>query len=186
VASSFADLCKRYEAPGRFYHTLEHLRVVLDTIGTLGGTEAMPALLLAAWFHDVVYDSRADDNEEKSAAHARCVLQTLGIDEAILDETERLILLTKSHAQAPGDQSGQILVDADLAVLGAAQPEYDAYAQAIRKEYAWVPEEAYRAGRRSVLERFLARPRIYATEEMYARLEDAARRNLRREIEALR
>jgi predicted metal-dependent HD superfamily phosphohydrolase len=184
--AAFADLCEHYQAPGRYYHTLEHVQVVLDTIRALSGGEAKPALLLAAWFHDVIYDTHANDNEERSAEHTRRVLQTLGVDESIVQETERLILLTKSHAPASGDRSGQILVDADLSVLAATELEYDAYARAIRQEYAWVPEAAYRAGRRGVLETFLQRPRIYATEEMFTRLEDAARRNLRREIEGLR
>jgi predicted metal-dependent HD superfamily phosphohydrolase len=62
---------------------------------------------------------------------------------------------------------------------------YDAYAEAIRREYDWVPEEAYRTGRAAVLERFLTRPRLYHTAAMTTH-EPAARANLRREIERLR
>lgn len=181
----FADLQARYSASERHYHTLDHILAVLERVRELGGTETeAPALLLAAWFHDVIYDSRASDNEERSAAHARAVLQPLGVTEAILGEMERLILLTKTHTPARQDRAGQVLIDADLAILGAAEPDYDAYAQAIRREYAWVEEAAYRRGRSAVLERFLQRPRIYSTDEMFARLESAARRNLQREIAA--
>lgn len=181
----FTDLQTRYSASQRHYHTLDHIFAVLETVRELGATEKdTPALLLAAWFHDVIYDSQASDNEECSAAHARSVLQPLGVTEALLGEMERLILLTKTHAPDLQDRAGQILVDADLAILGAAERDYDAYAQAIRCEYAWVAEAAYRHGRRAVLERFLQRPRIYATEEMFVRLESAARRNLQREIAA--
>lgn len=182
---TFADLREHYAAPERHYHTLEHIRAVLETMRTLGASEATPALLLAAWFHDVIYDSRASDNEEKSAAHARSVLHPLGVPEDVLDETERLILLTKTHSPMAGDRSGEMLVDADLSILGAAESAYDAYAQAIRREYAWVPEAAYRSGRRSVLRTFLQRPRIYFTTEMLARAEQAARQNLQREIASL-
>lgn len=185
IVPAFTDLREHYSAAQRHYHTLDHIRAVLDMVRTLGGTEAMPALLLAAWFHDVIYDSRAHDNEEKSAAHARRVLQPLGVSHPILSETERLILLTKTHSPAPGDGPGEILADADLAILAAPEPAYDAYAQAIRREYAWVPEARYREGRRGVLEHFLRRPRIYATEEMFARAETAARNNIRREVAAL-
>lgn len=181
----FADLQARYSASERHYHTLDHIFAVLETVRELGGTaKETPALVLAAWFHDVIYDSRASDNEERSAAHARALLQPLGVTEAILAEMERLILLTKSHTPSSHDRTGQILVDADLAILGAAEADYDAYAQAIRREYAWVAETAYRSGRLAVLERFLQQPRLYATNEMFTRLESAARRNLQREIAA--
>lgn len=185
IAPAFADLCERYSAAERHYHTLDHIRAVLDMVRTLGGAEEMPALLLAAWFHDVIYDSRAHDNEEKSAVHARLVLQPLEVSPPILAETERLILLTKTHSPTPGDGPGAILADADLAILAAPESEYDSYAQAIRREYAWVPEASYREGRRAVLEHFLRRPRIYTMEEMFTRLETAARNNIRREMAAL-
>jgi predicted metal-dependent HD superfamily phosphohydrolase len=179
----FADLRERYTASERHYHTLDHILAVLVTIRELGGTEKeSPALLLAAWFHDVIYDSRSSDNEERSAAHARAVLLPLGVSAAILSEIERLILLTKTHTLALQDRAGQILVDADLAILGAAEPDYDAYAQAIRREYAWVAEADYRRGRLAVLERFLQRPQIFTTQEMFARFESAARKNLQREM----
>jgi predicted metal-dependent HD superfamily phosphohydrolase len=185
IEPAFTDLREHYESSGRYYHTLDHIGAVLDTVYRLGATEQTSALLLATWFHDAIYDSRAGDNEERSAGFARRTLQSLGVDEAILREAERLILLTKTHMPSPDDRLGQILVDADLAVLGVPEAEYDIYARAIRKEYAWVPDEAYRAGRRGVLERFVQRPRIYRTEAMFAQAEEAARRNLRREIESL-
>jgi predicted metal-dependent HD superfamily phosphohydrolase len=185
VAPTFADLHERYTAPERHYHSLDHIHSVLETIQELNGAEETPALLLAAWFHDVVYDSKASDNEGKSAAHARQLLRPLGVLEPVLAETERLILLTKTHTPTPEDRPGAILVDADLAILSAAETQYDAYAQAIRREYAWVSDDDYRGGRCAVLERFLQRPRIYATEEMLVRAETAARENMQREIATL-
>jgi predicted metal-dependent HD superfamily phosphohydrolase len=182
---AFADLAHCYAEAGRHYHTLDHVTDVLETVRSLGASEATPALLLAVWFHDAVYDSRAADNEERSAAIARSLLGPLGVPEAVLSETERLILLTKTHRTSPDDRAGLVLVDADLAILGAPPAVYDAYSRAIRQEYTWVAEEDYRAGRRGVLEGFLRRPRIFSTEEMFQRAENAARENLRREIAAL-
>jgi predicted metal-dependent HD superfamily phosphohydrolase len=179
-APSFADLAARYGERGRHYHTLDHIRAVLDHIDALW-PDAPPALRLAAWLHDVVYDSRAADNEERSADYARAVLPALGVPSDVIDETARLILLTRSHETDPDDRAGRTLLDADLAVLAADAPTYDAYAAAIRREYAWVPEPDYRAGRRRVLERFLVRSRIFLSMEM-AEAEPRARDNLRREI----
>src|SRR5947209_4025145 len=97
--------------------------------------------------------------DDLSAALGRPV----GADAPLLDEVARLVLLTKTHATGPDDRSGQALLDADLAVLGADPADYDRYAADIRREYAWVPEDAYRDGRRRVLEGFLRRPRLFQT-----------------------
>jgi predicted metal-dependent HD superfamily phosphohydrolase len=180
----FADLFRRYGEPGRHYHTLDHIAAVLDTVVRIEPAPA-PALLLAAWLHDVVYDSRASDNEERSAEYARALPAALGVPPEVREETARLILLTKSHTTAPGDRAGEVLLDADLAILGAKPHVYADYAAAIRREYAWVSEADYRAGRRRVLERFLARPRIYSTPWMAGRAEDRARANLAWEIARL-
>jgi predicted metal-dependent HD superfamily phosphohydrolase len=189
----FADLVRRYGEPSRHYHTLDHIAAVLDTIAQIDAATppganapgSPMALLLAAWLHDVVYDSRAGDNEERSAEYARALPAALGVPAEVREETGRLILLTKSHMTTPSDLAGEALLDADLAVLGAEPHVYADYAAAIRREYAWVSEADYRAGRRRVLERFLARPRIYLTPWMAARAEDRARANLANEIARL-
>jgi predicted metal-dependent HD superfamily phosphohydrolase len=178
--AAFTDLTTRYREPGRHYHTLEHIAAVLDVLQAFGDTPA--ALAFAAWYHDAVYDSRAADNEERSANLARENLSRLGVPEEVIEETVRLIVLTKTHRTGENDDAGRRLLDADLAVLGADAEGYDRYAAAIRREYAWVPEADYRAGRRRVLEGFLARPQIY---HLLKHAESAARHNLRREADCL-
>jgi predicted metal-dependent HD superfamily phosphohydrolase len=178
---AFANLTARYAEPGRHYHTLEHISAVLHAIEDHGDTA--PALLFAAWYHDVVYDTLAADNEERSAEFGRSALAAMAVPEDVVRETVRLILLTKTHQTSQDDAPGQIMLDADLAVLGADREAYDRYAAAIRREYAWVPDVDYRAERCRVLEAFLARPRIY---RLLSRAEEAARRNLRREIDVLK
>jgi predicted metal-dependent HD superfamily phosphohydrolase len=79
-----------------------------------------------------------------------------------------------------------VLLDADLAILGATEERYRQYAADIRREYAWVPDAEYRAGRASVLEVFLARPRIYWHELTFEEGEARARANLRAELAGLR
>ena len=182
--TTFAELVTRYREPARHYHTLDHVRAVLDRIDALW-PDAPQALPLAAWLHDIIYDPRAADNEERSADYARALLPTLGVSATTTDETARLILLTRSHEADADDRAGRTLLAADLAILAADAPAYYAYADAIRREYAWVPEPDYRAGRCRILERFLVRPRIFFTTEM-AEAERMARDNLAREIAWLR
>jgi predicted metal-dependent HD superfamily phosphohydrolase len=183
--SAFADLAGRYAESARAYHDLDHIRAVLDSVESLWPGPP-PALALAAWLHDVIYDPRAADNEERSAAHARSLAGPLAWPGWAVEEAARLILLTRTHRCDPDDRAGRVLLDADLAVLGAAPEDYDRYARAIRREYAWVDEAAYRAGRARVLEGFLARPRLFLTDEFFRAREAAARENLRREVEGLR
>ena len=143
-----------------------------------------PAALLAAVLHDVVYEPTRSDNEEASARYAARVLAHL--EAAVVGRTCELVLATKAHDTCrPGDRSCAALLDADLAILGAPAERYERYAAAIREEYGHVPEEAFRAGRRAVLEGFLARDRLFLTDDVHERLDAAARANLRREITRL-
>ena len=184
--AAFVDLCRRYSEPGRAYHSLDHIAAMLSTISEFGGNlHGDGAVRLAVWFHDAVYDSRRGDNEAQSAAYVAEVLNHGGASSRLVPTVERLILATKTHQALPGDTDCQILLDADLAILGSSAAEYGRYAQANRAEYAWVPEQDYRVGRRRVLESFLGRARIYYTDALFERREQAARANLLREIEWL-
>ena len=182
----FRELAAAYSAPGRYYHTLTHIQHVLDTIEFLKREADDPgALELAAWFHDAVYDPRAKDNEERSADYAEQVLRGLGLPGQTIAVTRHLILQTKTHQPAGNDRDSRVFLDADLAILGAPADRYEDYARAIRQEYAWVPEEQYRSGRRQVLRNFLQRPRLYQTAPMFEAFEEEARRNLAGEVERL-
>jgi predicted metal-dependent HD superfamily phosphohydrolase len=73
----------------------------------------------------------------------------------------------------------------DLSILGAPQAEFDAYETAVRREYGWVEETAWRAGRSAVLEKFVARPHIFHTDAFRQRFEAQARKNLEGSLAAL-
>lgn len=177
---AFEEVREQYAGPGRSYHTLDHIQNVLQTVESLGSyARNLNAVKLATWLNDVIYDSRASDNEERSADYAERLCEKLSIPEGRL--VASLIRKTKTH-RADGDADAQVLIDADLAILGASESAYRIYAEQIRQEYAWVPEPEYRAGRQQILERFLTRPRIY---HLLRHLEEPARRNLLAEIARL-
>lgn len=182
----FDELAAAYAEPTRYYHTLDHVAAVLGTVGELADlARDLTAVRLAAWFHDASYDPHASDNEERSAALAQLRCDTWGITRPTTDSVGRLIRATKTHEVAAEDADGAILLDADLAIFGAGQEQYNAYARAIRLEYEWVPEKDYRRGRARILRSFLQRERIYRLEQMRQRYETTARDNLGREIVAL-
>jgi predicted metal-dependent HD superfamily phosphohydrolase len=174
----FERLAEAYDAPGRAYHNSRHLLEVLDALRRIGSDD--PAVLVAAFYHDAVYDPRRTTNEEDSVTFMREAHASMSVEP--LPEVEPLVLATKTHlARTPGEAA---LLDADLAILASAPERYDEYAQAIREEYAHVPDGDFAAGRASILRKFLERDRIYRT-PAYAPFESLARANLRREVASL-
>lgn len=180
------DLLARWQEPQRHYHTLTHLTAVLDRVDTLAGHAADPDVVrLAAWFHDAVYRPDRSENEERSAHLAERALTEAGVPAEKTAEVARLVRLTVTHDPADDDPDGQVLCDADLAILAAPPSVYAAYTAAVRQEYAFVPDDAFRAGRREVLRQLLALPRLFRTPHGRTEWEATARWNMRAELEML-
>lgn len=178
----FFDLVTAYSSPERFYHNLEHIRQTLEMIDQMKSLSLdYISVQLAAWFHDVIYNPKTQDNEEKSAEYTESTLNALKIPQIIIDRVKQLILTTKNHQALPTDIDSQILLDADLSILGATQGEYQAYAQAIRQEYSWMSDVDYQIGRQQILYKFLQRKRLYLTEYAYKKFEKQAKHNLQLE-----
>ncbi|WP_216321220.1 HD domain-containing protein [Deinococcus aestuarii] len=170
-----------YTEPHRAYHNADHVRAMLDALASRG--LLTPVLSLAAWGHDLVYDPRAEGNEERSAEVFGGWLREQGAPPELEADVRTLILATR-HVAPPTTRNEALLVDADLSILGADSQTFAAYDAAIRQEYSFVPEEAYRSGRARVLRSFLDRERIFSTSE-FAGLELQARTNLTATLEHL-
>lgn len=180
------NLLTRWAEPQRRYHTVDHLTAVLDRVDELAGHATDPdAVRLAAWFHDAVYRPDRSENEERSARLAERALAEAGVPGARTDEVARLVRLTVSHDPAPGDANGEVLCDADLAVLAGPPEAYAHYAAAVRQEYGFVPDDTFRDGRAAVLRQLLGLPRLFRTPDGSRRWERTARHNLRAELELL-
>ena len=181
------DLLLRWSEPHRRYHDVVHLHDVLLSLDQLAdlGEAVPPAVLLAAWFHDAVYDGAAGDDERRSAELAVAELPRVGVVAAAAHEVARLVLATTPGAER-SDHAAMVLGDADLAILASGPKRYAAYAAAVREEYAHVLEPDFRHGRAAILEGFLRAPRLYGTGAAHARWEERARMNLAGEITELR
>src|SRR5688500_1721464 len=174
-----------YAESHRSYHTIQHLEecfVNLDEARHLA--DKVHEVELALWFHDAVYEVRGQDNEEQSASWARNAAIQQGVTRSVAERVHRLVLATK-HNAAPASPDAALLVDVDLAILGAVVERFDEYERQVRQEYSWVPGFLFRRKRRELLEAFLARPQIYSTGHFRARYEVAARASLARSIERL-
>jgi predicted metal-dependent HD superfamily phosphohydrolase len=181
-------LLEAYDGRGRGYHDLRHLNEVLDRVGLLldeaDGNVDRDAVVLAAWFHDAVYDCAADD-EERSAVLAERELATVGVPLRIVDEVARLVRVTADHRPEPDDLAGQVLSDADLAILAADPVRYAEYVAGVREEFSDVADDDFRRGRAGVLRDLLAKPTLFHTRYARESWESAARENVARELEDL-
>ncbi|WP_111602410.1 hypothetical protein [Streptomyces sp. Amel2xB2] len=181
-------LLERWSEPQRRYHTAGHLLDVLDRVDELAPhtPEAdLPTVLLAVWFHDAVYRPDRSENEERSAALAERALPEAGVGRSRTDEVARLVRLTVTHDPDEGDADGELLCDADLAVLAGSPAEYARYAAAVREEYGFVPDGPFTEGRAAVLRQLLGMPRLFRTPYGRRHWEHVARRNLETEMELL-
>lgn len=182
---SYARLMGMYSEPHRRYHDVLHIGECLGEFDRARQIATDPtAVELAIWFHDAIYDLRAVDNEERSAELAKDWLTKAHASEALADTVARLVLATKGH-HASAHADAPLLVDVDLSILGQHPDRFWEYERQVREEYAWVPAIIFARKRAEVLQRFLARPRIYNTDVIYQRLEAQARINLRASIEKL-
>jgi predicted metal-dependent HD superfamily phosphohydrolase len=184
------ELARAYAAPERHYHNLAHIEAMLnlmrhyeDTLSDPQGVEA------AIWFHDSIYDTRRHDNEEKSAEFAASRLAGLLSPDRIAF-IAGMIRATAGHKVPNGLDATQrrdcaIFLDIDLSILRSTPNAFAAYEEAVRREYAWVPDALWREGRKKVLQDFLDRPSIYASPQFHASHEAAARANLTRSLESL-
>lgn len=175
---------KAYGEQHRHYHALSHVaHLIADFERVCGGFDDPDTALLALIFHDIVYDPARRDNEEKSG-DLLCERLSGEISESRLERACRHIVSTRTHV-ATDDADTNLVLDLDMAILGAAWPDYLGYARGVWREYQPVyGEEAYRTGRIGLfLEPTLGRERIFLT-DVFSKFEASARENLRRELTA--
>ena len=172
---------RAYTEPHRHYHTREHIARTLGLFDGVRHRLSHPAEAeLAVWLHDVVYDPRAPDNEERSAALAERMLEASDVAGPAVNRVRALILATR-HVGPPEELDARYVVDADLSILGAPEFEFDRYERQVRQEYFFVSEPEWRERRAKVLRRFLDRPQIFQTAE-FSSFEAPARANLARSL----
>jgi predicted metal-dependent HD superfamily phosphohydrolase len=178
-------LLARYEEPHRHYHNATHLASVLRYVEELADDHDLFIARLAAWFHDAVYaiPPLQVTNEEASARLAFRELSRAGLEQEDLNEVARLVRMTATHTPGARDPEGELLCDADLAILAAPPEEYEAYTRAIRAEYAAVPEAEFVAGRLEIMSA-LADTDIFRTGKA-RRLVEQAKANVEAECQRL-
>ncbi len=181
----FHQLINAYTAKNRAYHNADHIAHCLHEFDQIKEKLESPTEVeLAIWYHDVVYNPNAANNEEKSAECAARALKQAKAASVHIDGVKDLILATR-HDQPTRFSDAAYLVDIDLSILGAPPHSYAIYEKNIRKEYKWVPGLIYRKKRKELLISFLEREKIYLTQFFATKYEQQARHNLKGAINAL-
>ena len=180
----FDHLHVAYTSEGRFYHSNKHISECLRYLEEYShlGTK-LDEIAVAIWFHDAIYDTHRNDNEELSAAWAKGYLSHEGVEHESIRRIESMIICTKTHEADTEDAS--LMLDIDLGILGTPRDVFESYDKEIRQEYHWVAEADYRQGRAVVLDSFLERKAIYTTPAFFEVCEKQARENLEWKINEL-
>jgi predicted metal-dependent HD superfamily phosphohydrolase len=182
---TFLALEKLYSRTKRYYHNKEHIRACLAEFDRCRNLAASPEEMeLALWFHDAVYYTTSSHNEEESAQMAALFLSKHGFSRERTERVRQLILATK-HGPFPLSGDCALIADIDLVVLGQEPAAYQAFEQAVRREYRWVPRMLYRRRRRRFLRAFLERENIYHSKWYRDKFELQARENLSQAVSAL-
>jgi predicted metal-dependent HD superfamily phosphohydrolase len=186
IESAFNLLVEHYSEKHRVYHNLSHLKSLVSLSETFTDKiQDRNALWFAIWFHDCIYETQKNDNEERSAELAGEALSRLSVPDETISIVQAMILATKHHQANEQSEDLKLFLDLDLSILGFEETLYQAYSRAIRKEYSWVEEQVYKQARKKVLSNFLERPQIYFTRAVADIFESSARRNISNEINQL-
>jgi predicted metal-dependent HD superfamily phosphohydrolase len=141
-------------------------------------------VLFSIFYHDIVYNTKRQDNEQKSADTARDRLTKLGVPPDKISACQNQIIATKDHKSSDNTDTDYLL-DFDLAILGDTPEKYKSYSKNIRKEYSLYPEFLYKRGRKKVLEKLLNADRIFKTSHFHESFEKQARVNIKSELQDL-
>lgn len=180
----FAELSAAYAAADRHYHGSAHIEACLGHLDRWRHLAGEAALVeLALWTHDLIYDTRRQNNEAASAERACQWLEEAGLREQA--PALREMILATRHQEAPADTDAALVVDIDLSILATDERTYAGYEAAVRAEYAWVPEPLFRAGRARLLRQLLDTPSLYQHAPLAALWEEPARHNLEAALTAL-
>jgi predicted metal-dependent HD superfamily phosphohydrolase len=187
-----ADLLARWTEPHRRYHSTRHLVEMFWALGDLTDAGEISAVegtvaRVAAWLHDAVYDpsAAAGVNESASAELAETLLPRVGLTAADVATVARLVRMTADHAVRHDSALHRAFHDADLWILAAPEPRFDAYCRQVREEYASVPDPFFRAARAQILRDLVGADGIYLTGHGRTHWDAPARVNLDRELARL-
>ncbi len=181
----WSEIQANYIRSTRFYHNLAHLdNLVKELLPIKNQIEDWRILTFSVAYHDIIYNTLRQDNEERSAELAHDRLTQLAFSSIQTEKCKQQILSTKYH-ELNENADTNYFIDADLSILGSDQESYLTYTQQIRSEYRHFPDILYYPGRKKVLERFVKMKNIFKTEYFQSKYEKQAGINILDELKSL-
>lgn len=179
------EIFTKYSEPKRHYHTIAHLEnIVSDLNEVKNQIQDWDTILFAAFYHDIIYKASSSTNESDSAKLVMQKLSEIKYPKEKIAKCSNMILATKQHEHSEDDDTNY-LTDADLAVLGSSQYDYQKYTEQIREEFSIYPDFMFNTGRKKALQHFIEMKAIYKTEYFFKKYEKQARINISNELEGL-
>lgn len=176
------EIFTKYSEAKRQYHTIDHLEAMISNLNEVKeNIEDWDTTLFAVFYHDVIYKASSSSNEADSAKLAMERLSTIAYPANKIAKCANMILATKQHLTSE-DNDTNFLLDADLAILGTSEEEYQKYKDQIREEYSVYPDFMYNSGRRKTMQQFLNRDTIYKTAYFINKFNQQAKNNIEREL----
>ena len=178
---NYSRMARKYGEAHRKYHTVKHLAEVFALFEENRAAFKNPqAVALALFYHDVIYDIQSSDNEERSAQYASRALAEMGADPQLIARVADLINMTKVHKADAKDGDAALMMDIDMAILGASPARYKEYAAAIEAEYTshYAPQDYRKRRLQQFLEPCQKNTRLFITDAFERKYGAQSRRNL--------
>ena len=176
------EIVNQYSGCERYYHNLIHLNQVFYHLSLVKDEiNHWDSCLFALFYHDIIYNTKSNDNEEQSALYVMKVLREINVAEEVIEQSCLIIRATKTHHVA-NDNDIDFFTDSDLTILGQSWKDYQIYAKQIRMEYNYYEDDVYFEGRKKVLQHFLSMNRIYKSNFFFNMYESNAKENLMLEL----
>lgn len=187
AAALFDEIRRRYTAPARHYHNLQHIYDLVQlALQYRQELKSRDVIMFSIFYHDFKYNVLRKDNESRSAAVAEVRLKQLRVPADIVNVIRDFIKATQTHQIPKGAAfSGDLawFLDFDMAILAAPWEQYETYARQVRQEYGIFPDLMYNPGRRAFLQKTIATGHVFHTDHYRTRFEAAALANMARELE---
>lgn len=185
IKNLWEDIKDSYTKEYRHYHTLEHLmHFYQELLEIKHQVKDWNTVLMAMFYHDIVFLPTRNDNEKSSCELAEVSLETVEIPQQTILKCQKMIMATKKH-ELSDDLDTNFFTDADLSIIGSDEKTYNQYVEEIKLEYYYLSDESYRIGRSKIIKRLLKMDNLYKTPHFYDRYEVQARKNLNSELKSL-
>ena len=185
-AAVHQQLIASYSEPQRFYHNLVHIEHCLSLLDIVHAELQNPrALELAIWFHDVVYQPGANDNEQLSAD--LFMAKTAGVfAEPLRDTVYQHIMATVHDGAEAGHADTKYMLDIDLSSFGRPWAEFIRDSDNLRLEMEDLPDDEFYQRQAAFQDKLFSQPRFFKSDYFYDNYEAQARQNRSDYFETIR